>query len=255
LESEVKFHRSHLIFSVWAHIHRRIRPSRYALNIKGLTFKTGWIEAPDIKAFYEEHGIPCVNTRPDGSPYYTLPIIHDGSTNKFVADSYHIIAYLDDNYPNTPTLLPKGTHALQTAFEFAMRSAIAESNRIIMPASCEILNEASRSYFYRTRNIEGLKIPEDRMDEEWKRFEAGMGEIDKWFKKNGKEQKYVAGNTISYADIVLAARLLWIKKAYDGKRVLDRDTQGRRESKEWEYIQGWHGGRWAKLVAEFQQYE
>jgi len=191
-----------------------------------------------------------VNTRPDGSPYYTVPIIHDGSTGKYIVDSYSIATYLDDQYPNAPTLLPKGTHALQTAFTFAVGSATEALGSIIMPASYDILNEASQSYFYRTKGIEGLKLPEEKMDEQWKKLEAEMGIIDGWLKRNVEGQKFVTGGSISYADIHLVARLLWIKKVFEGKK-----AQGSKESDGWDIVKGWHGGRWAKLVAEFKQYE
>jgi len=229
--------------------------ARYALNVKGLAFKTEWIEYPNIEAFYKERGIPSVNTKPDGSPFYTLPVIHDESTGKYIVDSYEIVVYLDDQYPNTPTLLPKGTCALQIAFEEATQSACAAMRRLIMPATYEILREESQSYFYRTKGIEELRLPEDKVDMQWKMFEAGLGVVDGWLKKNGEGQKFVAGHSISYADITLAARLLRVKKVFDGKKALDGNSHGSTESKEWELVQGWHGGRWARLVAEFKQYE
>ena len=223
--------------------------SRYALNVKGLTFKTEWIEYPDIEGFCKERGIPAVNTRPDGSPFYTLPMIHDQSTNKYIVDSYRIAEYLDDQYPDTPTLLPKGTRALQAAFVSTVWAAGGPALNFIMPATHTILNEASQGYFYRNKGILALKLPEDKVDEQWKKFEAGMGVIDGWLQCNAEGQKFIAGDAITFADIALAAWVLWHKKVFNG------NNQGRGESKEWERIEGWHGGRWAKLVANFEQYE
>ena len=224
------------------------------MNVKGLAFKTEWIEYPDIEAFYKERGISCVNTKPDGSPFCTLPVIHDGSTNKYIADSYRIVAYLDDQYPATLTLLPAGTHALQAAFDSATWLANGAANAIIMPATHKILNEASQSYFYRTKGIEELRLSEEKIDEQWKMFEAGMGVIEGWLKNNGEGQEFIAGDAITYGDIALAARILWYKKVLDD-RTLDRSNESSNESKEWQRIQGWHGGRWAKLVADFKRYE
>jgi glutathione S-transferase len=223
---------------------------RYALNIKGLAFKTEWIEYPDIQAFYKQHNIPHVDTKPDGSPHYTLPLIHDASTGKFIADSFGITAYLDEQYPHAPTLLPKGTHALQSAFQFAVGSVLATLGRIIMPATHTILNEASQGYFHRTKGIDKLRIPEDKLDEHWKKFEAEMGIIDDWLKRNGEGQKFITGDSITYADIHLTARLLWIKKVLEGQK-----EQGDEIGNGWDLIKEWHGGRWAGIVAEFEQYE
>ena len=220
---------------------------RYALNIKGLAFKTEWIEYPDIQAFCKEHNIPNVDTKPDGSPHYTVPIIHDESTGKFIVDSSNIAAYLDEQYPHAPTFFPKGTHALQKAFQFAVGSATGVLGRIVMPATHTILNEASQEYFYRTKGIDKLRIPEHELDDHWKKLEVEMGIIDDWLKRNGEGQKFIAGDSITYVDIHLTARLLWMKKVLDGKK-----AQG---SNGWDIIKEWHGGRWARMVAEFEQYE
>jgi len=223
--------------------------TRYALNIKRLAFKTEWIEYPDIQAFYKQHNIPHVDTKPDGSPHYTLPVIHDGSTGKFIVDSFNIAAYLDEQYPHAPTFFPKGTRALQIAFQFAVGSVTGALGRIVMPATHTILNEASQGYFHRTKGIDELRIPEDELDDHWKQLEVEMGVIDDWLKMNGEEQKFITGDSIAYVDIHLTSRLLWMKKVLDGK------TQGSKVSNGWDLIKEWHGGRWAAMVTEFEQYE
>jgi glutathione S-transferase len=220
------------------------------LNIKGLAFKTEWIEYPNIKAFYEQHNIPHVDTKPDGSPHYTLPVIHDPSTGKFIVDSFNIVAYLDKQYPNAPTLLPKGTYGLQQAFQFAVRSAIGALLGIIMPATHKILNEGSQEYFYRTKGIEKLTLPEDQLDDQWKKLEAEMGIIDNWLKWNGEGQKFITGDSIAFVDIFLTSYLIYVKKVLEGRK-----AQGGREGDGWDRIKEWHGGRWARMVAEFEQYE
>jgi len=215
------------------------------LNIKGIAFKTEWIEYPDIEGFYKKHGIPFVNTKDDGSPYYALPIIYDKSTNKYIVDSFHIIAYLDDQYPDTLTLLPKESRALQAGFESATMSIVGgAASTILMPAVHSILNEPSQIFFFRTRGLKQTKPPQEMVEEHWKKLEEAFGVIDRWLKRNGESQKFIAGDAISYVDVALAARVMFIK------RVLDVDG-----SNGWERIQGWHGGRWAGLVADFQQYE
>ena len=88
----------------------------YALNYKGILLKTVWVEYPDIEALYHTLGIPAASTKPDGSPYYALPVIQDPSTQRIISDSWAIVKYLDEAYPDTPTLLPKGTLAFPRFF-------------------------------------------------------------------------------------------------------------------------------------------
>lgn len=57
-----------------------------------------------------------LGAKPDtmaGKPWYTLPIIYDPSTDRVVADSLEIAKYLDEQYPETPNVIPPGTDALQ----------------------------------------------------------------------------------------------------------------------------------------------
>jgi hypothetical protein len=137
--------------------------------------------------------------------------------------------------------LPKGTHALQKAFQFAVGSVTEALGRIIMPATHTILNEASQGYFHRTKGIDKLRLPEDKLDDHWKKLEIEMGIIDDWLKRNGEGQKFITGDSIAYVDIHLTSRLLWMKKVL--------------ESNGWDLIKEWDGGRWAGMVAEFEQYE
>ncbi|KAJ7483558.1 hypothetical protein FB451DRAFT_1234964 [Mycena latifolia] len=54
--------------------------TRYALNFKGIPYKTSWVEYPDIEPLSREVGAAPTRNKPDGRPHYTLPMIHDPST-------------------------------------------------------------------------------------------------------------------------------------------------------------------------------
>lgn len=105
------------------------------MNYKGLSYKTVWVEYPDIgKAWSDPPRLftggtdtdPAARTaalakkigaKPtatvDGEPLYTVPIIHDPNTGSVVADSFYIAQYLDKQYPGQPTLIPQDTDAFQ----------------------------------------------------------------------------------------------------------------------------------------------
>ncbi|KAI0317449.1 hypothetical protein OF83DRAFT_1058663 [Amylostereum chailletii] len=89
---------------------------RYALNIKGIPYKTVWLDYAEIKETIKALGAEPSGTSRSGEPRYTVPTIYDPSTKRTVTDSYKILDYLDAQYPDTPALLPPGTRALQQAF-------------------------------------------------------------------------------------------------------------------------------------------
>jgi glutathione S-transferase len=63
--------------------------------------------------------------RKNGTPYYSLPVIQDPKTGKVISDSARIADYLDSTYPDTPKVIPAGTHALQKAFRVAYAGALS----------------------------------------------------------------------------------------------------------------------------------
>ena len=63
---------------------------RLALNLKGVKYSTQWVEMPDITAVREKLGVPANRTLPDGTPYHTLPVIHDTATGALIGDSFEI---------------------------------------------------------------------------------------------------------------------------------------------------------------------
>jgi glutathione S-transferase len=202
-----------------------------------------WVEYPDIESLAVKFGIKPTNRRSNGQPFYTLPIIHDPTTDVAISDSFEIVAYLDRTYPDTPTLLPKGSRVLQAAFEPAVLAAFGVAEyAILLPETHKIINTASQEFFWRTKNIEQLE-PEGDQTEHWKKLEDGLGKVDRWLKEKEEAQKYIAGDTISFADISLAARLLWPKRVFG------------ENSNEWRRISGWHGGRWGGLVEALKEYE
>ncbi|KAJ7743580.1 hypothetical protein B0H16DRAFT_1859545 [Mycena metata] len=90
--------------------------TRYARNFKGVHYTTERIDHPQVTAVRKKLDCPPVRWHRDGTPFYTLPIIHYPSTGKMVGDSFEIARYLDAEYPNGPRLIPPSTTALHRAF-------------------------------------------------------------------------------------------------------------------------------------------
>ncbi|THH30531.1 hypothetical protein EUX98_g3651 [Antrodiella citrinella] len=223
--------------------------TRFTLNLKGLKYRTEWVEYPDIEASCKKIGAGQTSTKSDGvTPHYTLPVIYDPSTKTVVADSFAIAEYLDTTYPNTPLVFPKNTRALHAAYSDAFNDALMMPlySLSVLPTALT-LNPSSYEYFRRTREVSfGKKLeevaPEDERGEEvWAKLEAGFAKIASWLEKN-KEKPFVGGDKITYADIEIAGRLIW------AKIVMGEDSKG------WQRIKAIDGGRWDRYLQQFDKY-
>ncbi|KAF8206893.1 hypothetical protein K438DRAFT_2013918, partial [Mycena galopus ATCC 62051] len=219
---------------------------RYALNFKGLPYKTVWLEYPEIEARCKEIGAAPTRNKPDGRPHYTLPVIHDLSTGAVISDSSKIAAYLDATYPDKPLLMPTGTAGFHLAFEGAAHPLISPIYPYGLPASHKNMNPPSAEYFRLTREeawgktLENLTPRGEEDAIEWKKLEDGFDKIDEWIRANGPDSLYLTGQTLCYADMWIAAYVLWIKLILPNKA---------------EEMMSWNGGRWARLLKALEKYE
>ncbi|KAF8824223.1 hypothetical protein HHX47_DHR8000375 [Lentinula edodes] len=181
--------------------------TRYSLNYKGLSYRTEWIEYPDIEALCIKIGAAPTDVKADGiTPDYTLPVIYDPSTNKTISDSFAIALYLDTAYPDTPKLFPPGTQAIQEAF--------------MQPAVFWKLPEGrSQEYFRRTREaLYNVTIEEwtprgDEKVKEWKRVERTLGVLAGHYRVAKEEfgilDAFLSGVKPTFGDFALAGILKW----------------------------------------------
>ncbi|KAG2012962.1 hypothetical protein CC2G_009908 [Coprinopsis cinerea AmutBmut pab1-1] len=230
--------------------------TRYTLNFKGLPYKTEWVEYPDIAALYQKNNVPAPAKQSDGSPYYSLPLIHDSKTNTFVADSLEIAKYLDKTYPDTPKVLPDGEEGLAKTTQFLgeLGGTMFPLFPIIFPATVPILNEVSKGHFKVARaknlvsvfnnikSIDEIQLSEKEVEERWEQVRAGFQGLDSKFGGEGKEFAWFAGDKITFADLALGGMLLWIKLVWG------------EESAEWKRVSGWNNGKWATMLKKLEAY-
>ncbi|KAI0720561.1 hypothetical protein C8T65DRAFT_633549, partial [Cerioporus squamosus] len=211
----------------------------YCLNIKGIPYKTVWVEYPDIETVSERVGAAPTSTKPDGTPFYTCPFISDPNTQTAVSDTAAIARYLDKTYPGTHTLFPKETAALQHAFLRAFAAEVMPGPKddfarvaMLVPQTYAMLNERSQPYFRRTREAllgQALEEVAPRGSERAR----GIWE--------GAREGFHAG--IVFADVAVAGVLAWTRFTFG------------EESEEWKGVLGWDGGRWGRFMEKFRQYE
>jgi hypothetical protein len=120
----------------------------------------------------------------------------------------------------------------------------------IIPAVARILRQGSVEYYVRTREESfGKKLVEvwptgEAHEVKWKDVEAGFGKVDRWLNEPlNKGKPFVMGNVVSFADFMIAGEMHWCRQAFG------------EESDLWKGMMTWHGGRWARLVADLKKYE
>ncbi|KAI0632208.1 hypothetical protein C8Q77DRAFT_1059646 [Trametes polyzona] len=223
--------------------------TRFTLNVKGIPYKTIWVEYPDIEPLLRKLGVAPTEHNADGTPHYTLPAIYDPNTKAALAESSAIVRYLDKTYPDTPRLVPAETDALHAAFNYAFRAPLmADLMPVIIPETCVRLLPRSEAYFRRTREVyfgaklEELAPPGPKREQHWAAVRKAFSTFANWLKVAG-DKPFFLGDRIGYADITIASFLIWIRVIYG------------ENSKEWADIKTWDDGRWAKFLEGFAKYE
>ncbi|KAH9854770.1 hypothetical protein C2E23DRAFT_726077 [Lenzites betulinus] len=221
--------------------------TRFTLNIKGIPYKTIWVEYPDIEAVLRKIGANAAETKKDGSPYYTLPAIYDPNTKTALAESADIVRYLDKTYPNIgPRLVPAETDALHHAFNTAFTTALMGVGFVLIPSTVLRLGPRSEPYFRSTREVyyggklDEIAPPGPKREQYWAGVQKAFSTYSKWLDRAGSP--FFLEDKIGYADITVASYMMWFRV------ILGED------SKEWTELTAWEGGRWAKYLAEFEKF-
>lgn len=218
---------------------------RLSLNYKGIPYKTEWVEYPDIEALCIKIGAPATSKHANGHPKYTLPMIFDPTTQRIVNKSAAIAKYLDDTYPATPTLFPKGTDALQAAFLGAAWETVHHPLYMItISRTNAVLTPRSQAYYRPTSeaeyggNLEALYKPE-----EWPELEKGLQALDKWLKANGPgRDERALGEGVCFSDLQLVATFYWTRLVCG------------EDSEDWKRFASLNGGKWKRILESFAKY-
>jgi len=181
--------------------------------------------------------------------YYSLPVIHDPSTGKTIADSFHIALYLDETYSSTPRVLHDETYGLYNAFTDHIPVVLGPYRATLMlPAIARMLNEHSQGWFIRARSADigaplmdvEPKTPE-AFEAAWKRCEEAWGKVARWYKPGAM---FLSGSDRpGLADFMIVTmfnsmRLIWGE-----------------DSTEWKNALQWQDGKWKALSEYFSKYE
>ncbi|KAF9264454.1 hypothetical protein L218DRAFT_943892 [Marasmius fiardii PR-910] len=220
-----------------------VRKIIFALNYKRLPFQISIIES-SVESAAKSIGAPPTGARPDSSPRYTVPFIHDSTTGKSVSDSFLIGEYLDRTYPDTPKLIPEGTLVLQSVFIKAFETKVSQTLApIFFPNFLKYLSPQLQARLERSRGpFPELPLFQDQKTI-WENARKGFEELVPQAVYEHSDSIFVGGEKPAFVDMVLTAYLLTFKLMFG------------EESEEWSNLSGWGKGRLGRMVEEVLGYE
>ncbi|KAI1098289.1 hypothetical protein F4804DRAFT_338344 [Jackrogersella minutella] len=215
---------------------------RYALNFKGVNYKTELVELPDITSVRKRLGSAPVRFFPSGEPFYTLPVIKDPSTDSVVGDSFDIAVYLDKVYPNGPSLFPPSSIGPFAIFNKHVDSVFSTGHLLFShglpfnPKTAEQSKaEMSRRWGVKWENI---TVQGEERRKTLDAYKEALEEIAKPFRYS--DGPFLGGKDATYADFIIGG---WLKLL----SVTMKD--------EWDEIKTWHDGTWGKLHQALEPYD
>ncbi|OCL06103.1 hypothetical protein AOQ84DRAFT_390428 [Glonium stellatum] len=195
--------------------------TRLLLNYKGIDYKTEWLEYPDVAPTLKSFGLPPND--PNASGYfadYTIPTMRIDS-NTYVMDSAKIAVELEKRYPSPSVYLD--SPIVSQAQQVVTNIQKALTPNLIPKAPGNLLNERSKEYFERTREVR-FGMPLSQMEKDkggetpWAAAKQPIQELADLLKEQGGP--FFLGKTVSYADFILVAFLHFLKRV--DQAVFDR---------------------------------
>ncbi|KAK4656337.1 hypothetical protein QC762_310450 [Podospora pseudocomata] len=242
--------------------------ARYALNFKGVPYKTEWVQMLDITKVRKGLGASACRKFADGADYYTLPVLKDSTTGAIVGDSFDIALYLQETFPDSGSgdLFPEQPDlnyvcpgAEEVLIPLSKREDVQHKDyskfntnvdwaftlhTALMASGMKWDKEFEQGIKDEFVRRLGAKSWEDmgvygekrvHMLESLKQTLTGLAEL---YKRN-ENGPFLLGDRASHADFIVGGWLRFME------RTLPAD--------EWKQAEGWHDGVFGKLHAALQE--
>ncbi|KIJ62249.1 hypothetical protein HYDPIDRAFT_30515 [Hydnomerulius pinastri MD-312] len=224
---------------------------RLALNYKGLSYVTRWVETADIESVCKSLGIPPTSFSPSGAPKYTLPAIIDRTHGEPVAlsDSTPIIEYLERTYPDPDpgrALCPPYTSSLHALFEHHLASSITgQLLPVLVMHMYDKKTPRDRVHFRQRmeaafgKKLEEIELKGPERAEAWKRIEGAFDFLVACMAKNEKGE-FFSGQQLTLADCSLGGLLLAMKYDSPDEALIK--------------LKDWSGGKWGRYLSALEEW-
>lgn len=158
----------------------------------------------------------------EGGVSKSVPVIRDGS--QVIADSFLIAAYLEETYPDRPSLFGgEGGQAMARFVEAWSQSTVhAALNVIVLKEIHDILAPEDQAYFMPSREARLGKTFEEvaeRREAEIEGFSAKLTPLRVML----KSQPWIGGSTPLFADYIVFGALQWARVTSSAKLLQEDD--------------------------------
>ncbi|KAL2817298.1 hypothetical protein BDW59DRAFT_152771 [Aspergillus cavernicola] len=181
---------------------------RLMLNHKRITYRTIFLEFPDIEPTLKALGLVPSETATGSKIKYTVPAIHHTPSNTYIMESVLVAQFLESTYPIPPVPL---TSDLGREIETISRGVVGPIFRVsVMPREIGILSVRAQEYFRRTREAQlghGLEELLLQEEERWNGVEDSMRAVGELMQTHKADGPFVLGARPSYTDFFIAGNL------------------------------------------------
>lgn len=181
--------------------------TKLALAHKGLEYDTVPLHFTEIK-----EAVSFADNK-------TVPVLVDG--DHVIKDSWDIVCYLEETYPDRPSIF--SDHHAAKLFNFQMgMPLLAPLFRTIVADIFSVIHDMDKDYFRETREARiGCTLEEAALEYEpsFSTFKTNLIPYSQFFKR----ENYIGGAGPSYQDYALYAMFLWARATSDKKLIEDDD--------------------------------
>tara|TARA_R110002096_G_scaffold436105_1_gene668166 strand:+ start:191481 stop:192161 length:681 start_codon:yes stop_codon:yes gene_type:complete len=150
----------------------------------------------------------------------TVPILVDG--DKVTTDSWEICTYLEDTYPERPSLFQSRSAARLFTFQLSM-PLLVPLFRTIVADIYDVIDDSDKDYFRATREPRiGCTIEEAALDFEasFSTFKTALWPYQQYF----SSADFIGGEAPTYQDYALYSTFLWARGTSSKKLLEDDDS-------------------------------
>ncbi|KAI3616469.1 hypothetical protein WG66_011436 [Moniliophthora roreri] len=206
-----------------------VRRVIYTLNYKKLPYKLKLLSYEAVEPTAKSIRAPPTGVRADGTtPRYTVPFIHDQDSDRDVAvsDSMRIAEYLDNTYPDTPTVMTLDT----PEFSEVVGTKFRPLYPVLGPKMREILSPALLEGQRKLYGDPAPALSKEKEAEAWEAAKEGFASLSGYHKEGNEAEGKLTFGHFSIASFVWFANVLYGK-----------------DSKELQEVRSWAGG-WVAQV-------